>query len=408
MNIPQHQRPGVGGVFSGVAVARTAYKAMNLPALLRKTIRQKLPSKAKFTIKMDTTYDYNRFTPDPDEVFEESVTYLDEVKAMLIDLKDNDTSYEDHLVESMVQMIFTSNTLENAGAGHPVTLRLCKEILAGKDVGEIGVRDDEYDEIQKYLIEKYGKSSEEAILRSRQQICQHAWALKYMVHRMVINGEQLSEEILKETHQILTHGIDAENEERDGSETYGGVYRTDMVGWGFTNFAAPKDIPRKVAAAIDDFNAAAKEAEMKKFMDPYAFSSKYYHTILNIHPFLDGNSRLCRLLLNTILLKYTGIMIPIGTDPIEAAKWKDVTQIAAQIETADKEDSGGMGKPAWAEVSTLVAIQARSTLRHLKERLTAGKAGKVFHRRKSITAYHWSTSESEEDEYGMGKMSLNR
>jgi len=68
---------------------------------LKKTFRAKFPSKAKLTLKMDPMYDYNRFAPDPDEVFQESIGYLEEIQAVVSSLQENDLPNEDHLVESM-------------------------------------------------------------------------------------------------------------------------------------------------------------------------------------------------------------------------------------------------------------------------------------------------------------------
>ncbi len=53
-------------------------------------------------------------------------------------------------------------------------------------------------------------------------------------------------------------------------------------------------------------------AEALKSLDPFTLAAKYCHLFVNIHPFMDGNGRMCRLILNTILLKYAGMMIPIG------------------------------------------------------------------------------------------------
>jgi Fic family protein len=34
--------------------------------------------------------------------------------------------------------------------------------------------------------------------------------------------------------------------------------------------------------------------------------------MVNIHPFRDGNGRMCRLILNVILMKYAGIVVTLG------------------------------------------------------------------------------------------------
>jgi hypothetical protein len=45
----------------------------------------------------------------------------------------------------------------------------------------------------------------------------------------------------------------------------------------------------------------------------------------------------------------------------------------------------------------LIAIQGRSTLRALKERVTTHKRGEVYKRRKSIAGYNWEIPEGKAD-----------
>jgi Fic family protein len=390
-----HKRSSLAAQFEGLHISQIAYKTINLPTALKKTFRVNFPSRAKLTLKMDPMYDYNRFTPDPEEVFQESIGYLEEIQAVVSSLQEKDLPYEDHLVESMVMMIFTSNSLENAGSSHPITFGICKPIFAGEEVPEqFEEWDPQYQAALDYLISQKISPHESALARSRRQVIQHALALKYLTYHMVIKREDLTEEAFKETHRILTDGIDADNKEKDKSADYGGIYRVTSVGWTFTAFANPDDIPKRMADTIEAFNKTIKQAEVEKSFDPFAVASKYFYTFLNIHPFLDGNSRLCRLLMNVIILKYTGIMIPIGRDSVEAAKWKETVTRASEQELADDDTRGG--KSAWAEVTTLIAIQGRSTLRSLKERVTAHKKGEVYKRRKSIAGYHWEIPEGKE------------
>lgn len=189
---------------------------------------------------------------------------------------------------------------------------------------------------------------------------------------------------MKKTHRILTQGIHAENGDMDDSETYGGVYRSNDVIWTFTTFAHPNAIQKRMTETMQAFKSEAKEAQEKGSLDPYALATKYFHIILNIHPFLDGNSRLCRLFLNAVLLKYTGIVIPIGRDWKEAEKWKETVTRASIVELEDEEERGK--KAAWVEIATLVAIQGRSTLQALVESLQAVKEGEGC---KSIVEYDW-------------------
>ncbi|EKD14848.1 hypothetical protein MBM_07059 [Drepanopeziza brunnea f. sp. 'multigermtubi' MB_m1] len=81
-------------------------------------------------LQMGPGYDYNRFTPDPDDVFNESARLFKDVQGLLP--KDENSTYHNHLVGFVVQMICTSNALENAGASYEVTNELCREILTGQ------------------------------------------------------------------------------------------------------------------------------------------------------------------------------------------------------------------------------------------------------------------------------------
>jgi Fic family protein len=49
-------------------------------------------------------------------------------------------------------------------------------------------------------------------------------------------------------------------------------------------------------AMISDLNSDLKEATKSGKIDAVAFSAKYCHNFVNIHPFLDDNGRTCRLI----------------------------------------------------------------------------------------------------------------
>lgn len=45
-----------------------------------RTLGTKLLIQAKFKFKMDSVNDYNRFTPDPDNVFQESIENFEDIQ----------------------------------------------------------------------------------------------------------------------------------------------------------------------------------------------------------------------------------------------------------------------------------------------------------------------------------------
>lgn len=47
-------------------------------------------------------------------------------------------------------------------------------------------------------------------------------------------------------------------------------------------------------------------------IDPIFLAAKYCQEFVMIHPFLDGNRRTCRPILNVVLMKFMGVVIGIG------------------------------------------------------------------------------------------------
>lgn len=57
----------------------------------------------------------------------------------------------------------------------------------------------------------------------------------------------------------------------------------------------------------------ALESDIEKGeMNRLELASKYCHQFVNIHPFADGNGRMCRLVLNALLLRFGFGVICIG------------------------------------------------------------------------------------------------
>lgn len=302
--------------------------------------------------------------------------------------------------------IYASNLLDNAGSSLFITTSIAKNLLVGSRVSITELlteQDAEYIVINRALTVQQRSISNtvyDAIVRARRQVMQHIYAFKYLVYHFVVRGEELSEGLLKETHRILTDGIHAENSDKDDSETFGGMYRSERVSWKFYPFAHPDDIRKRIGEMIQAFNFEVEEAKKKGYLDPYALAAKYFHAINNIHPFLERNGSLCRLFLNAVLLKYIGIAIPIGRHPLEAEKWNETVTRASVKEWLNGEERGK--KAAWAEIATLIAIQGTATLEALMESLQATEESggdEEGEECKSLADYQWGIlPEAEEEE----------
>lgn len=258
-----------------------------------------------------------------------------------------------------------------------------------------------YQAIVDHLSQKRADTGFEEVQQAYRQVIQHVYALFFLIDHIIIQNKPLSETLLQQTHHILTDGINAENSERDPSTTYGGLYRTEDVGWTpFSSFATPLSIPIRIASAILEFNTTSRQSETTKVVDPYQLAAKVSQQILNIHPFLDGNSRLSRIILNTVLLKYTGTIIPFGKDPIEAAKWKETVARALEMES-EAEELGEDSTVPWKEVATLILIQGGREMMRLNDIVMGQNKEKV--RGEAGEGYPWEGN-TEKDDIFVGEM----
>ena len=317
---------------------------VSLVSNLRRTLGKSFPHwgsirgramRATFTIKMDRNYDYFLTDDDPDELFAQTEGLAEEVQGMVSILNERqEKAYENFMIESLSELIFGSNNIEGAGLGHDTTVRICREIFSGTtDARHIRLRTTEEENALKYVKAKNGESKSEAVIRSRKEIVQHALALKHMMVQMVSQNQSLSEKLICDTHRVLTQGI--KSEDGSSSDTYGGIYRTTEVVAGLNTFTPFSLIPSAMKSLVDDFNWDITKAEEDGALDAYALGAKYCHQFVNVHPFLDGNGRICRLILNCILLKYAGIVIVLGE---KEDSREDYNVIAANATIAEQQE----------------------------------------------------------------------
>ncbi|OAF61139.1 hypothetical protein VC83_02370 [Pseudogymnoascus destructans] len=289
---------------------------------------------------MDSTYDYyslSKIDEDPDDLFKQTHGLFEEVQEVMENLTPAQAdAYEKDSVDSMVSMIFGSNFIEKAGSEHNITLKICEKIFFGLSVpSEIPDRDPEYLATRNHLIQQGLDASYSAVIRSRRETIQHAKASS------------------------------------DKSSTYAGMYRKVMVSAGFNGFVSPASIPSAMRNLVQDFNRDITKAEQEGALDPFSLAAKYCHKFVNIHPFVDGNGRMCRLLLNAVLLKYAGIVIPLGEEEPSRTAYLEVATRASEMESLGVDDDEQSVKPAWSGLSSLLIKEACTRFKTFRERLRA-------------------------------------
>ncbi|EQL04188.1 fic/DOC family protein [Ophiocordyceps sinensis CO18] len=180
----------------------------------------------------------------------------------------------------MIIAVFGSNMIERAGLGWDITLHLCRRIIAGEDVGEISERDADYqDALVKLCMQQPNLENMpcHAILRGRNEIVQHVKAFQHLINAFVTDKQSLSEDLIKETHRILTKGtpIIQDGSPNVAPEAYGGTYRTVIVGAGSSNFTVPKYVPTNTKEMCDNLEKEVVTAEKGGATDPFSLAAKY-------------------------------------------------------------------------------------------------------------------------------------
>lgn len=309
---------------------------------------------------------YRRYSDDHDEpnvIFNRSKAILDDVKAILSHTEDDSeqlNTYGRFTADSMAHVVYGSNHIERAGMGLDETLSICRDIFDGLDVDAANVdeRTPTYEallaELRSRNIRNPGKTD---IIRSRREVIQHAQAMKYILDAALNRDEPLSEELILETHRRLCDGIPASGTTIDDGIEYAGRYREVDVCAGYTQFASYEKVPDLMKKFVNAFNDDIKEAELKGTIDPFFLAADACQDFVTIHPFRDGNGRMCRLILNAFLMKYAGIMVSIGERDDERAEYLRIAEEAGDGETEEE---------ARGKLATLVLGKAEKVLGKLK------------------------------------------
>lgn len=327
-----------------------------------------LVSNALLTISMDeSAYDYNILGDDldPDELYQEVLQSIAQVHQPAYSEAEslNPTS---HARKALARMVHSSNFIERAGASDLATTeRICALVLRQPPTPWTypAVLWRKLEPAESVLVHsslvndltQRGQSADHLdIVRAYKEVVHHVAAAFYIFQEVVIKGMPLTEDIILETHRILTYGIDippsntsltstSQGWQREQDQgTYSGIYRRVPVSAGMHGFPPAEDVPILMRRFIASLDHDIVKAKNRGSIDPIALAAKYCHMFVNIHPFLDGNGRMCRLILNALLLKYGGGKIPIVAFGGTEEEREEYLRIAANASMREgmREDDG--------------------------------------------------------------------
>ncbi|MGY3715597.1 Fic family protein [Sutcliffiella cohnii] len=230
---------------------------------------------------------------------------IDQKKALL----DANRPLPKYTLKSLREKLFlewTYNT--NAIEGNTLTINETKVVLEGITVG--------------------GKT-----LREHLEVLNHRDAINF-VEEIVQKGEPLSEWQIKNLHRLVLKGIDDE---------YAGVYRDQQVFISGAKHIPPS--PFLIKEEMENLIGWYEQVETKK-LHPIVRGAMLHAIFVGIHPFIDGNGRTSRLLLNLELMKegFPPIVIKVENrlayyEALEKAHTQKVYDDFIKLVTTEVEDS---------------------------------------------------------------------
>jgi len=186
---------------------------------------------------------------------------IDDKKALL----DSKRPLPNYTVKSirenlLLEWTYNSNAIE----GNTLTLQETKVVLEGITIG--------------------GKT-----LREHIEVINHKEAILY-VEEIVEKKEELSEWQIKNIHRLVLKGI---------SDEYAGVYRNQNV-----IISGAKHTPPDFIIVPDEMKEFINWYEKEAYkLHPIEKAAYLHGVFVGIHPFVDGNGRTSRLLMNLELMK---------------------------------------------------------------------------------------------------------
>ena len=118
----------------------------------------------------------------------------------------------------------------------------------------------------------------------------HARALDWVKAQVSRNASTISEHDVLRIHDIILKGID---------DAHAGHYRSVPVRISGSHVVLPN--PVKVPDLMEDFTAWLSSAGD---MHPVKLAAEAHYRLVTIHPFVDGNGRTARLLMNLLLMMH--------------------------------------------------------------------------------------------------------
>jgi len=170
------------------------------------------------------------------------------------------------------------------------------------------------------LVVNHGITVSGKTMREHLEAVNHYEAIA-LIQEFVAEKKPLTERFLLGLHALVLRGIDKEN---------AGKYRDVQVRIGGSSHIPPNAmvVPQKMEELFDWYYK-------NQHMHPVLLSAEMHERLVSIHPFIDGNGRTSRLLMNLILLQHGYVIANLKGDKEHRFRYYDCLENAR----ADKREA---------------------------------------------------------------------
>jgi Fic family protein/DNA-binding XRE family transcriptional regulator len=157
-------------------------------------------------------------------------------------------------------------------------------------------------------------------MREHLEAINHKEAIDYIYFLLKKNGV-INEREVKKIHNLILRGIDTEQ---------AGMYRKVQVIIKGSSF-----IPPNAFSIEDEMQHLFEWYEQHKQIHPVLLAAEMHERLVTIHPFIDGNGRISRLLMNLILLQHGYVIANLKGDSEARLNYYEALELA---QTKDNKD----------------------------------------------------------------------
>ena len=166
------------------------------------------------------------------------------------------------------------------------------------------------------LILKEGLTISGKSMREHLEVTNHKNAIDFL-SELLTKVEPITQRDILAIHALILEGID--------NKSAGKVRDVEVYISGST-YKPPR--PDKLLDLMLEFSKWLVERQEKKDLHPIRFAGQAHFKLVDIHPFVDGNGRCARLLMNFILMKYGYPIAIFECEPKKRQNYYSVLELA--------------------------------------------------------------------------------